>query len=140
MKQIAIVLGLVCFVQAIVISWLLLPKPVAVTPTTPPVPASATISGAEQFRNKWISDKKEEIEQQAKESLASWLEQNPIDGSQIEGAKLETVDWVGPWIYVRMHKDNQKAPDTHMHDAYFHILFDTSLAVVYQQRGPDEIE
>lgn len=108
-------------------------------PATPLAPTTPAISRSEQIWKKWLSDRKEKIESLSKTSLDSWIK-GAGDGSQIEGAKVDTVERAGPWIYVRMYKDNRKTPESHMHDAFFHILFDTSLDVVYKQRGPDEIE
>lgn len=126
--------------QAVVISCLYLKKTKEVTSTPLSAPALPAVSQGEQFWNEWILERKGKIESLAEASLASWLKENPVDRSQIEGAKVETIERAGIWVYVRMFKDNRKAPDAHMHNAYFHILFDNQLEVVFQQRGPDAIE
>ena len=139
-RRSTIVLITVCVIEAAIIGWLCFQRPRGTQSPAPSARPKPVISESDQFWSKWLFENRSKIESQAETTLKSWVQKNPIDSSQIEEANVTDIDRTGPWIRVTMYKDNRKTPENHMHDAFFHILFDTSFDVVFQQRGPDEIE
>ena len=81
----------------------------------------------------------------AEDALAKWVQENPRDAYQIEGASVTAITWEGHLIHVVLEHDASETdeqgrllPDG-MHRAYFHVYLTADYRVVRVVRGPDMV-
>ncbi len=72
----------------------------------------------------------------ASAALSDWLEENPVDADQIEGASVSDISTEGKLIHVTLEKEISRG-DYYFHDAYFHVYLNLKYQVVKVVRGPD---
>ncbi|MFP6601891.1 MAG: hypothetical protein VB862_05145 [Pirellulaceae bacterium] len=74
----------------------------------------------------------------ASAALSDWLEENPADADQIEGASVSDISTEGKLIHVTLKKEISRGAH-YFHDAYFHVYLNWKYQVVKVVRGPDAI-
>ena len=72
-------------------------------------------------------------------ALSDWLEENPVDADQIEGASVSNISTEGKVIHVTLKKEISRGGPTGSHDAFFHVYLNWQYQVVKVVRGPDAI-
>ena len=72
-------------------------------------------------------------------ALSDWLEENPVDADQIEGASVSNISTEGKVIHVTLKKEVSRGGITGFHDAFFHVYLNWQYQVVKVVRGPDAI-
>ena len=89
---------------------------------------------------------KQQAASRAEAALAMWIQENPLDAYQIEGASVTEISWEANLIHVVLENDASETdeqgrlhPDG-MHIAYFHVYLTADYRVVRGVRGPDIVE
>ena len=72
-------------------------------------------------------------------ALSDWLEKNPDNARQIEGATVSAISTEGKLIHVTLKKEVSRGTITGSHNAFFHVYLSWKYEVVRVVRGPDEI-
>ena len=82
---------------------------------------------------------------QAEAALAKWVQENPGDADQIEGASVAEITWEGNLIHVVLEHDASETDEQGRlqmdgtHRAYFHVYLTADYRVVRVVRGPDMV-
>ena len=81
----------------------------------------------------------------AEDALAKWVQENPRDADQIEGASVAEITWEGNLIHVVLEHDASETDEQGRlqsdgtHIAYFHVYLTADYRVVRVVRGPDMV-
>ena len=81
----------------------------------------------------------------AEAALAKWVQENPLDAYQIEGASVAEITWEGNLVHVVLEHDASETDEQGRlqsdgtHIAYFHVYLTADYRVVRVVRGPDMV-
>ena len=88
---------------------------------------------------------KQQAASRAEDALAKWVQENPRDSYQIEGASVTAITWEGNLIHVVLEHDASETDEQGRlqsdgtHRAYFHVYLTVDYRVVRVVRGPDMV-